>query len=107
MSWRDPFKVLKAVNKVDYLIDVKGKPKLYHVNLLKKYFRSDQTLLNVADEHKVSFVSEQYNSEYVNVCVVDTDDLEESSDIITVSSDTDHGDGLDVCKNLCEKQKAE
>lgn len=36
MSWSGPFKVLERRNKVNYLIDEKGKHKLYHANLLKK-----------------------------------------------------------------------
>ena len=35
MSWSGPYKVLERRNKVNYLIDEKGKPKLYHANLLK------------------------------------------------------------------------
>lgn len=45
MAWRGPYKVLECRNKVNYLIDEQGKPKLYHANLLKKYFRRAQICL--------------------------------------------------------------
>ena len=39
MSWKGPFKVLERKNKVDYLIDYDGNKRLFHINLLKQYFR--------------------------------------------------------------------
>lgn len=51
MAWRGPYKVLECKNKVNYLIDEQGKPKLYHANLLKKYFRRAQiSMAYVRDE---------------------------------------------------------
>ncbi|XP_077551257.1 uncharacterized protein LOC144164889 [Haemaphysalis longicornis] len=37
MQWKGPFKVLEAKNDVDYLIDLGGKSKVFHVNMLKRY----------------------------------------------------------------------
>jgi hypothetical protein len=37
MSWRGPFPVLERVGECDYRIVVKGKPKLFHANLLKQF----------------------------------------------------------------------
>ena len=37
MSWHGPYPVIERRNKVDYIIEVNGKNKMYHVNLLKKY----------------------------------------------------------------------
>lgn len=37
MQWKGPFSVTKKINKVDYQIDMKGKLKTFHVNMLKKY----------------------------------------------------------------------
>ena len=39
MAWSGPYRVLECRNKVNYLIDEGGKPKLYHANLLKRYHR--------------------------------------------------------------------
>lgn len=38
MAWKGPAKVLERRNRVDYLIELDGKQKLYHANLLKKYY---------------------------------------------------------------------
>ena len=38
ISWKGPFKILERRN-VDYLIDFRGKPKLFHANMLKRYHR--------------------------------------------------------------------
>ncbi|CAG5123601.1 unnamed protein product, partial [Candidula unifasciata] len=37
VSWQGPFKVLKKISDVDYQILYKGKPKIYHINMLKPY----------------------------------------------------------------------
>ena len=50
MTWRGPYKITKVVNRVDYLVDVDGKNKLYHVNLLKRYFRRRDIALNIIDK---------------------------------------------------------
>ena len=39
MAWHGPYPVVERRNKVDYVIEVDGKLKMYHVNLLKKYHR--------------------------------------------------------------------
>ena len=37
LQWKGPFAVTKKVNRVDYQLNMQGKMKIYHVNLLKKY----------------------------------------------------------------------
>ena len=41
MQWKGPFEVVEAVGPVDYKIDINGKVKLMHANLLKKYHMRD------------------------------------------------------------------
>ena len=38
MQWKGPFKVESVIGLNDYRINVKGKSKIYYVNLLKKYY---------------------------------------------------------------------
>ena len=38
MSWKGPYTVIECKNN-DYILQIEGKRKLYHANLLKKYFR--------------------------------------------------------------------
>ncbi|XP_076446988.1 uncharacterized protein LOC143284205 [Babylonia areolata] len=40
--WQGPFKVLERVGDWDYRISVRGKSKLYHANLLKKFLRRER-----------------------------------------------------------------
>jgi hypothetical protein len=39
MSWKGPYKILKKVNRVNYLVQCDRNTKLFHINLLKKYVR--------------------------------------------------------------------
>ena len=39
MSWKGPFKVIKRLTKVNYVLACDDSEKVYHINLLKKYFR--------------------------------------------------------------------
>ena len=42
MQWKGPFEVSSVVALNDYRVKVKGKEKVYHANLLKKYFERDE-----------------------------------------------------------------
>ena len=60
MAWKGPYKVLER-RKNDYIIDVRGKKKLYHANLLKQYHHSqdhsslqDDTRNEESQAHKTS-----------------------------------------------------
>jgi len=37
MHWKGPFEVLQLKDGPDYLINMKGKQKIFHANLLKRY----------------------------------------------------------------------
>ena len=37
MQWKGPFKVIRLVGQNDYVIDMNGKEKTFHANMLKKY----------------------------------------------------------------------
>ena len=41
IQWKGPYKVEEVIGVNDYKVNVKGKSKVYHANLLKEYFRSD------------------------------------------------------------------
>ena len=42
MPWKGPFEVSSAVGLNNYRVKVEGKEKVYHANLLKKYFERDE-----------------------------------------------------------------
>ena len=107
LSWIGPYKVLERQGPVDYWIDVNGKRKLYHINLLKRYFRrSNVNLLHVADQGY-----DQLYPEYVNkVSVVEEEDFEELSvEVIDCNkTECNIGHGLTVSQkqdlsSLCKK----
>ena len=42
MQWKGPYRVLERVGINDYKIDVGNSPKVFHINLLKKYLRRSE-----------------------------------------------------------------
>ena len=58
MQWKGPFRVVEKINPFDYRVNVKGKVKTYHGNMLKKYFVRDP----VSDQ-------EDRNNHITSVCV--------------------------------------
>lgn len=76
LQWKGPFSVVEVVNSMDYKVDVNGKTKVYHANLLKLYVerekddeqRQQQTTENVAgvavieaeDAEKVGAVDDEH-----------------------------------------------
>lgn len=42
ICWKGPFKVTKQISKVDYQIDIKGKKKIFHINMFKEYHQNDE-----------------------------------------------------------------
>ena len=63
MQWKGPFQVLERVNKHDYRIDVNGKPRLFHINMLKTYRDRDESM-----------------KEFASLAVVDECDCEEDGE---------------------------
>ena len=42
LAWRGPYKVVCTVGEVDYKIEINpGKVKIYHINMLKRYFHHE------------------------------------------------------------------
>jgi len=42
LQWQGPFKVLERVRRDDYKVQLAGKAKTYHANMLKKYWIREQ-----------------------------------------------------------------
>ncbi|XP_068237395.1 uncharacterized protein [Palaemon carinicauda] len=71
-SWRGPYKIIDKHGPVDYWVNVEGKKRLYHINLMKKYYRRENVnMLHVADEDMTGII----NTVHVNkVAVINTDE---------------------------------
>jgi hypothetical protein len=52
MTWKGPFNVEERVGICDYKININGKRKLYHANMLKAYVERDFTVAAVAVVHQ-------------------------------------------------------
>ena len=50
MQWLSPYKVIGKIGKCDYKVGVKGKTKIFHTNLLKKYISRPENLKNSENE---------------------------------------------------------
>ena len=50
MQWQGPFRVEAIVGKNDYKINIRGKEKMYHINLLKQYFYREDVCASGNDE---------------------------------------------------------
>ena len=73
MQWKGPFKVVEAVGPVDYKININGKMKLMHANLLKKYHMRDTSDL------VTSSCCVQQNLEFDDIMAAEGDFLEFAS----------------------------
>ena len=62
MQWRGPYKVTGKVGKMDYRLDMDGKTKTFHANLLKKFFRREEQV-GVLDAACTSVVDDDMEEE--------------------------------------------
>ncbi|XP_069972952.1 uncharacterized protein [Penaeus vannamei] len=89
MQWLGPYSVVECKgNGVDYVIRVRGKNKLFHINMLKKYFRRD------GFERK---------GETVQVCVVEDED-NYNNNCKPVYFETDSDNNINIGSELSESQ---
>ncbi|XP_065921940.1 retrovirus-related Pol polyprotein from transposon 412 [Magallana gigas] len=70
LQWKGPFVVTKKVNRVDYQLDMQGKTKTFHINLLKKYI--ERPISDVASVTEDTGVLGLVNAAVVD-CVDDED----------------------------------
>ncbi|XP_062609261.1 uncharacterized protein LOC134271008 [Saccostrea cucullata] len=77
MQWKGPFQIVKKIGNVDYQLDMNGKLKTYHANLLKSYIERSVPLvssaMSVVSSDKID--ESEYGDEqegYVDSCKVET-----------------------------------
>ena len=82
MSWSGPYRVLECKNKVTYRIDEKGTPKLYHINLLKRYHRRNNVhQIQVLDEPLTTVTNSIEPFQTVHMCMVEEGGDHETRDM--------------------------
>ncbi|XP_047479903.1 uncharacterized protein K02A2.6-like [Penaeus chinensis] len=90
MQWKGPYPVIGVKNNgVDYTIKVRGKSKLFHINMLKRYFRRDET---PPEKNKI-----------VNVCIMDENDCDNVDE--TMYLELTNGASLNIGCDLSFRQK--
>jgi len=95
VHWKGPFTVLERTNRVDYIIEVNGKRKKFHINMLKQYYERKEQKTDA--ENLVQLVK----------CVEDNDSNQcTRPDIpdITLNS-TESIEDITISENLTNTQK--
>ena len=82
-EWRGPYKIVEVVSPVNYKIDINGRIKTYHINMLQEY-TVRPPCLSVNDGQNVNHDStiSMANVSIVSDCEVNEDDLGTLSQIV-------------------------
>ena len=102
MQWKGPFDVDKIVAKNDYGINVNGKVKTYHINLLKQYILRDKSSDSEDTVVSATDVFELTSATVINDCGEDDEELLEMSPC--GSKENYHGVTLGKQLNTDEQQ---
>ncbi|XP_078492084.1 uncharacterized protein LOC144747728 [Ciona intestinalis] len=98
MQWKGPYKVKGKVGMNDYRVDVNGKVKLYHINLLKKYITR-----NPEDNEDPSLT----HGEVVRALYCETQNSINDDQLLELDLGVHHEttDDVKLGENLTEEQK--
>jgi len=72
LRWKGPFEIVETTGPVDYVLDINGRRKKFHINLLKQYFERDQN----SNHTKFSEISDE-NRYAGNIIKCTESDIEE------------------------------
>lgn len=68
LHWKGPYRVTEVVNKLDYRIEIEGKVKTFHANMLKQYCeRNTETDVGVLDKVSAAAIVEDDQEGYDRV----------------------------------------
>ena len=98
MQWKGPYTIVEKFGKVDYRIDVNGKIKTFHANLLKRYVdRSDDSVISFGHED---------DSAVVSTAVIDGECLDGHGELqeLPFSGSGENPDHVDLNPELSETQ---
>ena len=96
MRWKGPFEVTKRVRLNDYILDVNGTRRMYHINMLKKYNRRSDCEDAIQASTAVIFEED-------DICIKDEPDMNQCFD--TKGGETYKN--VNINPNLNENQKRE
>ena len=88
MQWKGPYRITKKKGPLDYDVNVNGKNKVYHVNLLKPCLRRDASSIN-GRTGEAGTVMGAIDEEVVSVAVIDDCEIVSDEDEETLKYDGD------------------
>jgi hypothetical protein len=109
LSWKGPFEVVEKVNQFDYKIQMKGKIRTFHANMLKKYEERD-------DEFKLDRLRGKTAPDKIETCaglaVIDEEILlrEGNDDVelpVCETQQTEDYSNVNIDKDLDENKRKE
>lgn len=104
MQWQGPFDVTAKENENDYRIDMNGKSRLYHINMLKEYVERE----NQDEEHEDDAIETKgILYEYANAAVIEPDEPDESELLLLESGQKETWRDVDINPGLETNQIAQ
>ena len=106
MEWKGPFEVSAVMGLNDYKVKAKGKERVYHANLLKKYFEQEDSVSVGAvalEEHTNICENKHAEREVEEVDPVDNIDFLEIGGYVAKESVND----VAIGENISREQRAE
>ena len=104
MQWRGPFRVLERIGLSDYRIQISDTVKIYHINMLKRYYEIYEATSRHGDGGSKTLESDDGSSRAEEVVAVLMDDEEDNNLSLPVSySPSEAGEtvaDVHICKDL-------
>ena len=115
VQWQEPYTVVDTKHENNYVVDVRGNLKLFHINLLKRYFERDESTGNITLCFEVAEALMEEEKEDVNE--VEQDEISEEGLVhmpsvtqkefmenIGVNSDLETKESDEIKRLLCRYQ---
>ena len=97
MQWKGPFTVTRKVNKWNYVIDVNGVERKFHINMLKRYFVREEEEYEPKEESAcVAITLEEEGSVDANIHVIPSYQQMETREHVKVNDHLSEGQKRDV-----------
>jgi len=105
MHWRGPFTVVKKINKWNYMINVNGVDKKFHINMLKRYYeRGECETERTADD---VMVDGDEGVTVASVAVIHNEESDADVDVVPNYVQTEDVNDVHVNDDLTERQKTD
>nr|XP_054770418.1 uncharacterized protein LOC129278235 [Lytechinus pictus] len=75
VEWQGPFKVVGTKFDYDYVVDVNGVRKTYHINLLRRYVRREEEVAASCFDVGTFNVKDKEEGEMIDECIGDAPDM--------------------------------